>query len=152
VIWFDVSPTVAIAVGTAAGMAAVTRMLLTPILFAALLVGPAGVDAVPEAVVAAATAWIVVALLERRRKGQEAAVAEPVPATAGWSRRSPGAGVYRASLRSKSSSRPKRSSMTSSRASMRCSAWSSATPRSWDARETKIDVIAAMKMVTKATP
>jgi H+/Cl- antiporter ClcA len=81
VIWFDVSPTLAVAVGTAAGMAAVTRMLLTPILFAALLVGPAGVDAVPLAVIAAATAWLVIALLERRRKAQDAAVAEPVPAT-----------------------------------------------------------------------
>ena len=83
VIWFDVSPTLAVAVGAAAGMAAVTRMLLTPILFAALLVGPAGVDAVPAAVVAAATAWLVIAALERRRKAQEAAVAEPASATTG---------------------------------------------------------------------
>jgi H+/Cl- antiporter ClcA len=81
VIWLDVSPTLAVAVGTAAGMAAATRMLLTPILFATLLVGPAGVDAVPDAVVAAATAWIVIALLERRRKAHEgSAVAEPAPA------------------------------------------------------------------------
>jgi hypothetical protein len=64
-------------------MAAVTRMLLTPILFAALLVGPTGADAVPAAVVAAATAWIVIAALERRRKAEEASSAEPVPATAG---------------------------------------------------------------------
>jgi H+/Cl- antiporter ClcA len=83
VIWFDVSPTLAVAVGTAAGMAAVTRMLLTPILFAALLVGPTGVDAVPGAVIAAATAWLVIAALERRRKAGDAAAAEPVPATAG---------------------------------------------------------------------
>jgi H+/Cl- antiporter ClcA len=86
VIWLDVSPTLAVAVGTAAGMAAATHMLLTPILFATLLVGPAGVDAVPDAVVAAATAWIVIALLERRRQaheGSDAAVAEPAPATAG---------------------------------------------------------------------
>ena len=82
-IWFDVSPTLAVAVGAASGMAAVTRMLLTPILFASLLVGPTGVDAIPDAVVAAATAWLVIAALERRRKAQEAAVAEPVPATAG---------------------------------------------------------------------
>ena len=83
VIWFDVSPTMAVAVGSAAGMAAVTRMLLTPILFASLLVGPTGVDAVSDAVVAAAAAWLVIAALERRRKAQEATVAEPVPATAG---------------------------------------------------------------------
>ena len=83
VIWFDVSPTVAVAVGAAAGMAASTRMLLTPILFGALLVGPAGVDAVPEAVIAAASAWLVIAALERRHKAQEAAVTAPVPAPAG---------------------------------------------------------------------
>jgi H+/Cl- antiporter ClcA len=83
VIWWDVSPTLAVAIGAAAGMAAVTRMLLTPILFAALLVGPTGADAVPAAVVAAATAWIVIAALERRRKAAEASAAEPVPATAG---------------------------------------------------------------------
>jgi H+/Cl- antiporter ClcA len=82
VIWFDVSPTLAVAVGTAAGMASVTRMLLTPILFAALLVGPNGRDAVPAAVVAAATSWLVIAALERRRKAQEKAVAEPVDAPA----------------------------------------------------------------------
>jgi H+/Cl- antiporter ClcA len=83
VIWFDVSPTLAVAVGTAAGMASVTRMLLTPILFASLLVGQPGVDAVPAAVVAAATSWLVIATLDRRRKAQEAAVAEPVQAPAG---------------------------------------------------------------------
>ena len=64
-------------------MAAVTRMLLTPILFASLLVGPTGVDAVSDAVVAAAAAWLVIAALERRRKAQEAAVAELASATTG---------------------------------------------------------------------
>jgi hypothetical protein len=64
-------------------MAAMTRMLLTPILFAALLVGPNGVDAIPAAVVAAATSWIVVAILERRRQAQAAAVAEPAHAPVG---------------------------------------------------------------------
>ena len=78
VIWLDVSPTLAVAIGTAAGMAAVTRMLLTPILFAALLVGPSGLDAVPAAVLAAAAAWLVIATLERRRQAQEEAVAYPM--------------------------------------------------------------------------
>jgi H+/Cl- antiporter ClcA len=88
VIWFDVSPTLAVAVGAAAGMAAVTHMLLTPILFATLLVGPTGKDAVPAAVVAAATAWLVITALERRRKAQEEgdhgeAVPAPAQAPAG---------------------------------------------------------------------
>ncbi len=42
VVWFDTSPTVAIAIGAAAGMAAQTRLLITPLLFASLLVGRRG--------------------------------------------------------------------------------------------------------------
>ena len=64
--WFDVSPTLAIAAGSAAGMAAGTRMLITSALFAALLVGRAGQDAVPAAVLAAATAWLMMQALDRR--------------------------------------------------------------------------------------
>jgi H+/Cl- antiporter ClcA len=66
VIWFDASPTWAIAVGTAAGTAAVTRLLLTAMLFGGLLVGTAGLDAIPSAVIAASTAWLVVKALEKR--------------------------------------------------------------------------------------
>jgi H+/Cl- antiporter ClcA len=65
VVWFDVSPTLAVAVGAAAGMAATTRLLLTPMLFAALLAGTPGLDAVPAAVLAAAAAWLTVQALER---------------------------------------------------------------------------------------
>jgi H+/Cl- antiporter ClcA len=65
VIWFDVSPTLAIAVGAAAGMAAQTRLVLTAMLFAALLVGGQGLDAVPAAVLAASAAWLTVTALER---------------------------------------------------------------------------------------
>jgi len=64
--WFDVSPTLAIAAGSAAGMAAGTRMLIAPAPFAALLVGKAGQDAVPAAVLAAASAWLVMQALDRR--------------------------------------------------------------------------------------
>jgi H+/Cl- antiporter ClcA len=64
--WFDISPTLAVAVGAAAGMAAMTRLVLTPMLFGALLVGPNGVDAVPAAVLAAAAAWLAATALERR--------------------------------------------------------------------------------------
>ena len=39
VVWFDASPTLAVAVGAAAGMAAQTRLLFAPLLFATLLVG-----------------------------------------------------------------------------------------------------------------
>jgi len=66
VVWFDVSPTFAIAVGTAGGMAAQTQLIVSPLLFAALLVGLAGTDAVPGAVLAAAAAWVTTTALERR--------------------------------------------------------------------------------------
>jgi len=64
-VWFDVSPTLAVAVGTAAGTAAVTRLLVTSSLFAALLVGPEGTDAVPAAVLAACAAWLVIQAADR---------------------------------------------------------------------------------------
>ena len=66
-VWFDVSPTLAVAVGTAAGTAAVTRLLVTSSLFAALLVGPQGTDAVPAAVLAACAAWLVIQAVDRRK-------------------------------------------------------------------------------------
>jgi H+/Cl- antiporter ClcA len=71
-LWFDVSPTLAVAIGAAAGVAAVTRLLVTSALFASLLVGTAGVDAVPAAVLAACAAWLTMAVVERRA---------PAPAT-----------------------------------------------------------------------
>jgi H+/Cl- antiporter ClcA len=67
VVWFDVSPTLAVAVGAAAGMAATTRLLITSSLFAGLLVGSAGLDAVPAAVLAAVAAWLTTQALDRRR-------------------------------------------------------------------------------------
>jgi H+/Cl- antiporter ClcA len=67
VVWFDVSPTLAIAVGAAAGMAAQTRFILSAMLFGALLVGSQGVDAVPAAVLAAAAAWLTATALAQRR-------------------------------------------------------------------------------------
>ena len=63
--WFDMSPTFAIAVGSAAGMAAQARLVVTSLLFAALLVGGAGLDAIPAAVLAVAAAWITAATLDR---------------------------------------------------------------------------------------
>jgi H+/Cl- antiporter ClcA len=65
-LWFGVSPTLAVAVGAAAGTAAVTRLLVTSSLFATLLVGTQGVDAVPAAVLAASAAWLTIQAIDRR--------------------------------------------------------------------------------------
>jgi H+/Cl- antiporter ClcA len=64
--WFDVSPTLGVAAGAAAGMAAGTRLLVTSALFAGLLVGSTGVDAVPAAVLAASAAWLAMQALDKR--------------------------------------------------------------------------------------
>ena len=63
-VWFGVSPTLAVAAGAAAGMAAATRLLITPSLFAALLVGTTGLDAIPAAVLAAAASWLTMQALD----------------------------------------------------------------------------------------
>jgi H+/Cl- antiporter ClcA len=63
---FDVSPTLAVAVGTAAGMTAMTRLLFASLIFAALLVGAAGVDAIPAAALAAVAAWLTMAAIDER--------------------------------------------------------------------------------------
>jgi len=73
VVWFDVSPTLAIALGTAAGMAAQTRLLVSPILFSTLLVGSAGHDAISATVIAGATAWLGASALDRRAEARAAA-------------------------------------------------------------------------------
>jgi|tagenome__1003787_1003787.scaffolds.fasta_scaffold20981559_1 H+/Cl- antiporter ClcA len=75
VVWFDLSPTLAVAAGAAAGMAAMTRLLLTSMLFAALLVGTAGLDAAPAAVLAAVAAWLTISALGARNPA--ARVSEP---------------------------------------------------------------------------
>jgi H+/Cl- antiporter ClcA len=66
VVWFDVSPTLAIAVGAAAGMAAQTKLLISSMIFGAVLVGTENADVVPATVLAAAAAWIAITALERR--------------------------------------------------------------------------------------
>jgi len=65
-VWFDISPTFAVAVGTAAGMAATTKLLFSSLVLAALLTGREGIDAMPAAVLAACTAWVVTMALTRR--------------------------------------------------------------------------------------
>jgi H+/Cl- antiporter ClcA len=66
VIAFDVSPTFAVAVGTAAGTAAATRLVFASLLFAALLVGTAGLDAIPAAALAVVSAWLTMAAIDQR--------------------------------------------------------------------------------------
>jgi H+/Cl- antiporter ClcA len=66
VVWFDISPTVAVAIGAGAGMAAMTGLLLTPMLFASLLVGLQGVDTIPASVLAASAAWLAMRAVDRR--------------------------------------------------------------------------------------
>lgn len=70
-VWFDVSPTVVLAAGAAAGTAAQARLLLAPMVFAALLVGTQGLDAVPASVLAAAAAWLTATALDRREERTE---------------------------------------------------------------------------------
>ncbi|HKP21441.1 MAG TPA: chloride channel protein [Thermoleophilaceae bacterium] len=77
VVWFDVSPTFAVAAGAAAGMAAYGRFVLTAMLFAALLVGSRGFDAIPGAVLAAAAAWITVTALDARLEERSATAPTP---------------------------------------------------------------------------
>jgi H+/Cl- antiporter ClcA len=73
VIAFDVSPTLAVAAGTAAGSAAATRLLFASIVIGSILVGSAGADAVPAAILAGVAAWVTVTALERapRRRTAE---------------------------------------------------------------------------------
>ncbi len=62
----DQSPTLAVAVGTAAGMAAATRLVISSLVVATLLVGGAGADAISATALAAAAAWLTVNALEPR--------------------------------------------------------------------------------------
>jgi H+/Cl- antiporter ClcA len=66
VIAFDVSPTLAVAVGASAGTVAMTKLLFAPIVLAAVLVGTDAADTVPAAIFASAAAWVVTSGLERR--------------------------------------------------------------------------------------
>ena len=66
VVWADISPTLAVAVGAAAGMAAVTHLILASVVLATLLVSTAGADTVPAAVLAAVAAWLVRTAADRR--------------------------------------------------------------------------------------
>jgi H+/Cl- antiporter ClcA len=73
VIALDVSPTLAVAVGAGAGMAAGTRLMFSALVFSALLVGRPGLDAVPATVLAIVAAWLTATALDRR------AAPQPIP-------------------------------------------------------------------------
>jgi H+/Cl- antiporter ClcA len=75
--WFHMSPTLAVAIGAAAGMASQTGLLFSPLIFASLLVGSAGQDAIPAAVVATAAAWLTARALKNRTEQPAGAAAEP---------------------------------------------------------------------------
>jgi len=68
-------------IGIPAGMAAATRLLITPALFASLLVGTAGSMRCPRRVLAAAAAWLTITALDRRAPGAPA-LEGPQPSTA----------------------------------------------------------------------
>jgi chloride channel protein, CIC family len=80
VVAFDTSPTLAVAIGTAAGMAAATRLLISSLVIAALLVGSNGFDAISAAVLAAATAWLVARVLDPPPEPAPAQAPPPAPA------------------------------------------------------------------------
>ncbi len=71
---FGMSTTAVVAIGTACGMASFTRLLFSSTVFALLLVGTAGLSAIPAAVLAAASAWVVGKFLDTR-----AGTATPAP-------------------------------------------------------------------------
>jgi H+/Cl- antiporter ClcA len=73
VVWFNTSPTLAIAVGAAAGMAAQTRLLVTPPLLALVLVGRAGLDTVPAAVLTTVVTWLTLMALDSRAQKRDPA-------------------------------------------------------------------------------
>lgn len=68
---FGTSPTLAIAVGAAAGMAGQTRLLICPLVLAGLF-GPAGADAVPAAALASVAAWMTATALHRAEESNAA--------------------------------------------------------------------------------
>jgi H+/Cl- antiporter ClcA len=65
------SPTLTVAIGTAAGMAATSRLLFAPLLFALILVGTNGFDAIPAAVLASASAWLVTTALRPKERQEQ---------------------------------------------------------------------------------
>jgi len=83
-VWWHASPTLAVAVGAAAGMAAQTELLIAPVLFGLLLVGTAGLDTVSAAVLASGAAYLTTQAIDGRSSGTAAgnAAVSDAPAAA----------------------------------------------------------------------
>jgi H+/Cl- antiporter ClcA len=80
---FGMSTTAALAIGAACGMAAFTRLIFSSVIFVLLLEGTAGTAAIPAAVLAAATAWVIGKFLDTKAAAAaEAATPAPGSATA----------------------------------------------------------------------
>ena len=82
---FHMSTTAALAIGAACGMAAFTRLIFASVVFVLLFEGSAGTAAIPAAVLAAATAWVVGKALDARvpdAAGAAAASGAPSPGSA----------------------------------------------------------------------
>jgi len=82
---FGMSTTAALAIGAACGMAAFTRLIFSSVIFVLLLEGTVGTAAVPAAVLAAATAWVIGRFIDTRAAAAAEAAsagAAPGPATA----------------------------------------------------------------------
>ena len=76
---FDMSPTVALAIGTACGMAAFSRLIFSSLVFVLLLVGVQNSDVIPAAVLAACTGWVVAHSLDKRAQTAAAAAVAAEP-------------------------------------------------------------------------
>jgi H+/Cl- antiporter ClcA len=80
------STTAALAIGTACGMAAFTRLIFSSLVFALLLGGTAGLSAIPAATLAAATAWVVGRVLDGRTPTSSTTTTASGPGSTGLTR------------------------------------------------------------------
>jgi H+/Cl- antiporter ClcA len=80
VVWFGTSPTLALAAGAGAGMAAQTRLIFSPLLFGALLVGSSSLDVLSPAVLGVAAAWLTTKFLDSLAEPTVQPLTAPDPA------------------------------------------------------------------------
>lgn len=70
---FNMSPTVALGIGVACGMAAFSRLIFSALILTLLIVGGENADVIPAAVIAACTGWVVAKSLDTRAQKRAAA-------------------------------------------------------------------------------